>query len=83
MTTTGGFAKSFIEARAGAFVSSLWSILDEPASEFTEAFYNALLAGKTLAEAAIAGRDRARSAGDATWLAYVVYGNPAATLTTT
>lgn len=83
LTTTGGFAKSFIEARAGVFVSGLWTILDEPASEFTEAFYDALLAGKTLAEAAIAGRERSRRAGDATWLAYVVYGNPAAKLSMT
>ena len=35
-----------------------------------------LLAGKTLCQATIAGREAARRAGDATWLAYVVYGHP-------
>lgn len=83
LTSNGGFAKAFLERGAGAFVSSLWSVLDEPASEFTQTFYDSLKNGRTIAEATIAAREQARSAGDATWLAYVVYGNPAATLKTT
>lgn len=83
LTSNGGFAKAFLERGAGAFVSSLWSVLDEPASEFTESFYNSLADGKTIAESAVAARETARRAGDATWLAYVVYGNPAATLVRT
>jgi hypothetical protein len=40
-----------------------------------------LLAGGTLAKATVAGRTAARAAGEATWLAFVVYGNPCATFT--
>jgi hypothetical protein len=38
------------------------------------------LAGKMIAEATRAARNRAQEQGDATWLAYVVYANPAATM---
>jgi len=37
-----------------------------------------LFAGGSLGEAAIAGREAARGLGDATWLAYTVYGHPEA-----
>lgn len=65
---------------AGVFISSLWSIFDDPAELFTETLYRSLLNGNTLAEATVAARDACGhdAAGDATWLAYVVYGNPCA-----
>jgi len=72
----GGFADAFLRAGAGAFLGTLWAVGDALARKFTEAFYRELLAGKTLAEAAIVGRDAARSAQEATWLAYVIYGHP-------
>ncbi len=76
----GGFAESFINAGAGAFVSSLWSVGDEPAGTFGATFYTRLKAGDTLAAATVAAREAARVANDATWLAYVVYGHPDAVL---
>ena len=76
LTSAGGFADAFLRAGAGAFLGTLWAVGDAPARKFTEAFYRELLAGKTLAEAAIVGRDAARSAQEATWLAYVIYGHP-------
>jgi CHAT domain-containing protein len=81
LTSLGGFAQAFLGRGAGAFVSRLWSVGDEPARTFTEAFYSAPLAGETLSEGSIAARAAAREAGEATWLAYVVYGNPCATIT--
>ncbi len=45
LSTLGGFAKAFLQSGAGAFVSSLWSVGDEPARTFVEAFYDGLLAG--------------------------------------
>jgi hypothetical protein len=53
---------------------------DSPARNFTEEFYLQLKGGKTISEATIEAREKARSAGDATWLAYVVYGHPHAIL---
>jgi CHAT domain-containing protein len=72
----GGFARAFLTTGAGVFVSTLWSVGDTPARNFTEGLYTELLAGKTLSEATRAARRRARDAKDATWLAYVVYGSP-------
>jgi hypothetical protein len=77
LTNIGGFPAAFLRRGAGAFVGTLWSVGDGPARTFTEGFYTALVKDKkTLAEAALAGREAARGAGDATWLAYVVYGDP-------
>jgi hypothetical protein len=76
LTSAGGFADSFLRTGAGAFLGTLWAVGDVPARTFTEAFYRELLAGKPLAHAAIAGRDAARGAREATWLAYVIYGHP-------
>jgi hypothetical protein len=81
LTGIGGFAQSFLKAGAGAFIGTLWSVGDEPAFFFGQAFYDALRKGATVAESAIAARTAAREAGDATWLAYVVYAHPHATLT--
>ena len=45
-------------------------------ADFYRAVLQQLLAGDRLAEAAIAAREAARNAGEATWLAYVIYGHP-------
>jgi hypothetical protein len=76
LTGIGGFAQAFLDRGAGAFVGTLWSVGDSPARTFTERLYSELLGGQTLARASIAAREAARTAGDATWLAYVVYGHP-------
>jgi hypothetical protein len=75
----GGFAESFLSKGAGAFIGALWSVGDAPARTFTETFYKELNAGRTVAQAAIEARKAAKGR-DATWLAYVVYAHPQATL---
>jgi hypothetical protein len=80
LTGIGGFAQAFLRAGAGAFVGTLWSVGDEPAFWFGERFYESLRAGESLADATVAAREAARAGGDSTWLAYVVYGHPHATL---
>ncbi len=81
LTGIGGFAHAFIKRDAGAFVGTLWSVGDGPARTFTETFYSELLNKSRIADAAIKAREAARTAGDSTWLAYVVYGNPQAVIT--
>ena len=77
LTGIGGFANAFLSAGAGAFVGALWSVDDGSARIFTQTLYEALTTGdKNLAEAATEARETARQAKEATWLAYVVYGNP-------
>lgn len=80
LTGIGGFARAFLHAGAGAFVGSSWAVGDAPARTFGEHFYQALLSGQSLATAANAGREAARAGGDASWLAYTVYGHPDARL---
>ena len=83
LTSLGGFAQAFLRAGAGAFVAALWSVGDAEASTFIRSFYDALAAGEPLGEATRKARAEAQAFGDATWLAYVVYGHPDARLTRT
>jgi hypothetical protein len=78
LTAWGGWPNVFLRKGAGAFVGSSWAVRDKPAAAFSTAFYNALLGGKTLAEAASAARAAAKKLGDASWLAFKVYGHPRA-----
>ncbi|MFC0251946.1 CHAT domain-containing protein [Massilia consociata] len=80
LTGIGGFAQAFLRAGAGAFVGTLWSVGDEPAFTFGKTFYDALLSGQSVPHATTLAREAAREAGDATWLAYVVYAHPHARL---
>jgi CHAT domain len=80
----GGFASAFVSRGAGVFVGSHWSVADRPARNFIEAFYSAFAQPKPgkkpvmLKDAVMHARQAARDGGDATWLAYVVYGHPRA-----
>jgi CHAT domain-containing protein len=76
LTGLGGFSQAFINAGAGCFVGSLWSVGDQPARTFAETLYRQLLQGKVLSDAANVARMQAEAAGEATWLAYAVYGHP-------
>lgn len=76
LTSMGGWASALLTRGAGAFVAPLWSVGDQAARHFSEAFYRALLAGETFSDAATRARNAARSAGDPTWLAYAVYARP-------
>ncbi|MBA3030129.1 MAG: CHAT domain-containing protein [Desulfobacteraceae bacterium] len=80
ITGLGGFAPAFLEREAGVFIGALWMIGDQPALTFIKAFYEALHEGKMVSEAVNKGREKAYEAGDATYLAYVVYADPFAHL---
>ncbi|MEV0719799.1 CHAT domain-containing protein [Asanoa sp. NPDC050611] len=75
-----GFASQFMKAGAGAFVGTLWDVRSEPAGRFAEDFYTRL-ATMPLGEAAFAARRALRESdsADPTWLAYTIFGDPAAT----
>ena len=82
-TTIEGWAASFLRAGAGAFIGSLWEVVDTSASTYAQEFYRAALAGRTLGESARQARDAVRdNPADPTWLAYTLYGDPAATVNT-
>jgi hypothetical protein len=80
-TEFDGWAASFLNAGANAFVGSLWEVRDTSARAFAAEFYDALLGRATLGEAIKRARDTIKDQpGDPTWLAYTLYGNPDATL---
>ena len=64
----------------GAFVAPFWEVEDERALQFAQVFYESLLAGQTSGEAIRAARLAVKRTGNPTWLAYCLYGHPAATL---
>jgi ferredoxin len=78
LTSWGGWPSVFNEAGASVFVGTSWSVHDKPASTFAKVFYEALRSNKTLAEAATAARLATKKEGDASWLAFKVYGHPRA-----
>lgn len=74
-----GWAGQFMAAGAGAFIGTLWAVPSNSARVFAEAFYDCLKAGRTLGRAVQEARQViARDSADPTWLAYSVYGDPAA-----
>ena len=74
-----GWAGQFMAAGAGAFIGTLWAVPSNSARVFAEAFYDCLKAGRTLGRAVQEARQViARDSTDPTWLAYSVYGDPAA-----
>jgi hypothetical protein len=80
-TTVEGWAAPFLRAGAGAFVGSLWEVVDTSAAIYAQQFYQAALAGTPLGEAARQARDAIReNPADPTWLAYTLYADPAATV---
>lgn len=78
LTAWGGWPNVFVRSGAGAFVGAAWAVRDKPAAAFSTAFYEALWNDKTLAEAAGEAREAAKKFGDASWLAFKVYGHPRA-----
>lgn len=78
LTGIGGWAKSFIGAGAAGFIGSLWSVDDEVAYKFAMAFYDNLLSGKPIGEAAKGARESVRELNDPTWLAYTIFADPTA-----
>jgi CHAT domain-containing protein len=78
LTDVGGWAPQFLKAGAAAFVGAYWSVFDEPAQNFAKTFYDKLLGGATIGDAAHQARAAIRPAGDPTWLAYTVFADPAA-----
>ena len=80
LTAWGGWPQKLIASGAGVVVGASWPVRDVASNKFAEAFYEALLAGQTLAMAASQARTAAAASGDATWISFKVFGDPHATL---
>jgi len=81
LTRTGGLARAFLNAGAGAYVGCHWALYDEPAYEFARAFYSCFLEDVLpIGEAVRRARLEIRELfpGDPIWLAYTVFAHPLA-----
>jgi hypothetical protein len=83
-STSLGWAPQFLRAGAGAFIGTLWPVRSDTALLFADTFYEHLVGrGQNLGQASLSARRAIRDhGGDPTWLAYAVYGSPAACATT-
>jgi hypothetical protein len=80
-TRLGGWADSFLDTGAGAFVGSLWEVRDDGAAQFAESLYTEIKT-KCLGQAVTQARKSIdHGGGDPTWLAYSVYGSSTASIT--
>ena len=78
LTGISGWAHKLIDIGAGAFVGTQWAVDDEAAYRFSHAFYTFFLEGCPLGEAVRRARVQIRRMGEATWLAFTVFGHPLA-----
>jgi hypothetical protein len=76
LTTWGGWPARLIGAGAGAVFGASWPVRDVASNKFATSFYDSLLGGNSLSAAATTARQAAAAVGDATWLAFKVFGDP-------
>lgn len=85
LTQLGGWAQTFLDCEASAFIGALWEANDQLAARFAQEFYDRLwglaaFAGQRqpLGQAFHEARMAIKQADPAnpTWLAYVLYGDP-------
>jgi hypothetical protein len=76
-----GWAPALLESGAGAFIGGMWPLGDQTAEQFARQFYTRLsnglnaTSGVQIAELVRQGRGSFDKTGDATYLAYVLYGD--------
>jgi len=80
LTGVGGWAEAFVGPGCGAFVAPLWKVEDRLAAAFATVFYEGIRGDDSLGEALVAARRACQlyAPDNPTWLAYMLYGHPAA-----
>lgn len=74
-----GWAELFLNRiGSSALITTMWKANDDSASEFSPIFYKSLLDGETLGRSMQLARGEIKDRKDATWLCYVLYGDPQA-----
>ncbi len=76
LTRIGGWAAAFLDAGASSFIGTQWSVSDDVAYGFTQAFYERLGNGISLGRAVQEARLACRQTGDPSWLSYQLYAHP-------
>jgi CHAT domain-containing protein len=69
------FAEVFMRHGVMNYIGTYWPVGDRTASAFAPEFYQAVVAGKSIGEALLAGRMRVRSLKSIDWADYIHYGD--------
>jgi hypothetical protein len=81
LTDLRGWVELFFkQIGANSLVATMWKANDQSASEFSPRFYDLLLRGETIGKAFQEARACIKNRSDATWLCYVLYSDPRATV---
>jgi CHAT domain-containing protein len=83
LTDLAGWADHLVSLGAGMVLGPFWAVRDDTAETLAQGFYEALLAGATVAEALQHARRAARRDDDPSWLAYSLHAHPNARLALT
>jgi CHAT domain-containing protein/O-acetyl-ADP-ribose deacetylase (regulator of RNase III) len=70
-----GAAEAFMRGGLANFLGTYWPVGDEAAEKFATQFYQRILAGGTIGEAILTGRQEVRKLGSRDWANYLYYGN--------
>src|SRR5690606_16984946 len=70
-----GAAEAFMRGGLANFLGTYWPVGDEAAEKFAFLFYQKILAGATIGDAILAGRQEVRKIGSRDWANYLFYGN--------
>ena len=74
-----GLAHSFVYSGVRHYIDTLWDILDEPASAFSQEFYTRLFQGLSVGESMEHARNcliEKFGTNHLTWASYILYGDP-------
>jgi CHAT domain-containing protein len=71
-----GVAEAFLRGGVANYIGTYWPVGDAGAKAFADAFYSALVAGETLAEAIGKGRAEVDALKSQDWADYIFYGSP-------
>jgi CHAT domain-containing protein/pimeloyl-ACP methyl ester carboxylesterase len=70
-----GFAEAFMRGGVANFLGTYWPVGDDAADKFSEVFYSDIIAGKSVGEALLNGREEVRKLDSPDWANYIFYGN--------
>ena len=76
------FAEAFLRGGIANYLGTYWPVGDAAALNFSETFYQKLLAGESLGAAIMAGRKSVEKIRSVDWADYILYGDPGFVLKT-
>jgi pimeloyl-ACP methyl ester carboxylesterase len=70
-----GLAEAYLRGGVANYIGTYWPVGDDAAMTFAGAFYENVINGMPLGQAALLGRQKVEALGSADWADYVLYGS--------